>query len=72
MRRRQPATNTVVIESPPLPPVTHVEQTFVPYETSEYEQAVAWATDQMARKYPGQVGMLENFKSMIQQKLRSN
>jgi len=52
--------------------VIRTDQTFIPYEADSYARAYAWATEQLARKYPGSINLVEAQKSMIEQHLKAH
>ena len=47
------------------------ENHYVPYETDEFARAHQWASENVARKYPGAVEMLTRLDSLIRQKLNA-
>lgn len=64
-RRQRP----VAVDSPP-PPQQVVHQThYVPYEQDRFAAAHQWASEQVARKFPGSVEMLSTLESLIKQQM---
>jgi hypothetical protein len=63
------ATRTIAIESPPLPQRTVPETHYVPYERDEFARAHQWASEQLARKFPGSIEWLAGLESLIKQKI---
>lgn len=59
----------VAVDSPPPPQRIITETQFAAYEKDTYAQAHAWAQQQLARKYPGSVDLLETEKQLIKQYL---
>ncbi|WP_437226015.1 trypsin-like peptidase domain-containing protein [Planctomicrobium sp. SH661] len=59
----------VTVESPPPPQAIVRENQFVPYERDTYAEAFAWASAELARKYPGSVSTLETLRGLIDQYL---
>lgn len=58
---------TIVVDSPLPPQKTVIEQRYVPYETDEFQKSYHWASEQVARKYPGAVEILDTLNSLIAQ-----
>jgi len=70
----QPAKDVVrpiAVDSPPPPQRTVAETHFVSYETDSYSKAHHWASEQIARKYPGATEILQAQDSLIKQHLAS-
>jgi hypothetical protein len=59
--------NPVVVDSPPLPQRTVPETHYVPYEKDSFARAHQWASEQVARKYPGATEVLQAQDSLIKQ-----
>lgn len=59
----------VAIDSPPPPQQTVTERHYVPIERDSFRQAHGWASEQVARKYPGAIDYLTQLDSMINQYL---
>lgn len=57
----------ISIDAPPTPQYRAVDQRFVTVETDRYEQAHAYAAEQLARRYPASVTYIESMKSLINQ-----
>lgn len=66
-RPRPAEPRVVTIENPPPDQVHHTKTEYVTVETDRYQKAHALAREQLARKYPNAVGMLESLESMIGQ-----
>lgn len=67
--RSAPKNNLVAIESPPPPQRIVPETRYVSYEKDEFAKAHQWASEQLARKFPGSVEMLTSLDSLIRQQL---
>ncbi|MEQ8849088.1 serine protease [Botrimarina sp.] len=62
----------VAVDSPP-PPQRVVPQThYVSYENDQFALAHQWASEQLARKFPGSVELLTSLDSLIRQKLNGS
>lgn len=61
----------MAFESPPAG--TQVVETnhYVPYETSKFQNAYAWAASQVARKLPASVETLNTLESLIRQQMNA-
>ena len=59
----------IVVESPPPPQRTVPETHYVPFETDSFAKAHQWASEQVARKYPGATEVLQAQESLIKQHL---
>ena len=59
----------IAVDSPPPPQRTVAETHFVSYETDSYSKAHQWASEQIARKYPGAAEILQAQDSLIKQHL---
>lgn len=57
----------VSVDAPPTPQYRGVDQRFVSVESDRYEQAHAYAAEQLARRYPASVTYIESMKSLINQ-----
>lgn len=71
-RTSEPATRTVIVDSPPPPQRVVPETHFVSYERDDFARAHQWATEQLARKFPGSVEMLTSLDSLIRQQLNGS
>lgn len=66
------ASRPVAVDTPP-PPQRVVPQThYVSYENDAFAQAHQWASEQLARKFPGSVELLTGLDSLIRQKLNAD
>jgi hypothetical protein len=59
----------VAIDSPPAPQQTVPETHFVPVQRDDFARAHQWASEHVARKYPGATEMLSTLDSLIKQQL---
>jgi hypothetical protein len=59
----------VAVDSPPLPQQTVPETHFVPVQRDDFARAHQWASEHVARKYPGATEMLSTLDSLIKQQL---
>ncbi len=59
----------IAIDTPPLPQRTVPETHYVPYEKDSFAKAHQWASEQVARKYPGATEVLQAQDSLIKQHL---
>lgn len=59
----------VAIDTPPSPQRTVSETHFVPVEKDSFARAHRWASEQVARKYPGATEVLSTLDSLIRQQL---
>ncbi|QDV80727.1 trypsin-like peptidase domain-containing protein [Botrimarina mediterranea] len=59
----------VAIDSPPPPQRVVPETHYVSYERDDYARAHQWASEQLARKFPGSVELLTSLDSLIRQQL---
>lgn len=66
-----PGSQPVAVDTPPLPQRTVPETHYVPYENDAFAKAHQWASEQVARKYPGAVEMLSTLDSLIKQQLNA-
>jgi hypothetical protein len=57
----------IIIDSPPPAQRTVTETHFVPYEKDSFAKAHQWASEQVARKYPGATEVLQAQESLIKQ-----
>ncbi len=62
----------VAIESPPHDPQVIETNRYVPYETSHFQNAYAWAASQVARKVPASVETLSMLDSLIRQQMNAS
>ena len=61
----------MAVDTPPITSPTPPETHYVPYETTEFPSAYQWASEQVARKFPGAVDTLAALDSLIKQQLKS-
>jgi hypothetical protein len=66
-----PTPSTVIHDSPLLPQAIVPETRFAAYERDSHAEAFAWASAEIARKYPGAVSTLESIQGLINQYLAS-
>jgi len=59
----------VAVDTPPPPQRVVPETHYVSYEKDDYALAHQWASEQLARKFPGSVELLTSLDSLIRQKL---
>jgi hypothetical protein len=57
----------VAVDSPPPPQRTVPETHYVPFEKDSYAKAHQWASEHVARKYPGATEVLQTQDSLIKQ-----
>jgi hypothetical protein len=57
----------IAVDSPPLPQRTVPETHYVPFEIDSFSKAHQWASEQVARKYPGATEVLQAQDSLIKQ-----
>jgi hypothetical protein len=57
----------IPVDTPPAPQRTVPETHFVPVEIDSFAKAHQWASEQVARKYPGATEMLQTQGSLIKQ-----
>ncbi|WP_442485891.1 hypothetical protein [Aeoliella sp. SH292] len=62
----------VAFETPPTSPQIVETNHYVPYETSKFQNAYAWAASQVARKLPASVETLHTLESLIKQQMNGN
>jgi hypothetical protein len=62
----------IAVDSPPLPQRSVTETHYVPYELDSFAKAHQWASEQIARKYPGAAEILQAQDSLIKQHLASH
>ena len=62
----------IAVDCPPPPQQVVPETHYVSYERDEFAKAHQWASEQIARKFPGAVEMLSNLDSLIRQQLNAN
>ena len=65
----QEVPRVVATDTPPLPGKTIATNHYVPYEVDGVSAAHEWANEQLARKYPGSISMIEAHKSLVNQYL---
>jgi hypothetical protein len=74
-RRSPPATaaerapEPIAVDSPPPPQRTVPETHYVPVEQDTFAKAHQWASEHVARKYPGATEILQALESLIKQYL---
>ena len=61
----------IAVDSPPPPQQVVPETHYVSYERDEYAKAHQWASEQLARKFPGSVEMLTSLDSLIRQRVNA-
>ena len=59
----------IAVDSPPPPQRTVPETHYVPFEKDSFAKAHQWASEQVARKYPGATEVLQAQDSLIKQHL---
>lgn len=59
----------IAIDTPPLPQRVVPETHYVPVERDDFARAHQWASEHVARKYPGATEMLTTLDSLIKQQL---
>ncbi len=64
-------THPIAVDSPPLPQRSVPETHYVPYETDSFAKAYQWASEQVARKYPGTLDVLTSLDSLIKQQINA-
>lgn len=64
-----PPPRAVAVDSPPPPQRVVPETHYVSYERDDYARAHQWASEQLARKFPGAVELLTSLDSLIRQHL---
>lgn len=62
----------VAVDTPPPPQRTVPETHYVPYERDEFARAFQWASEQVARKYPGSIETLTTLNSLIKQQVNAS
>lgn len=62
----------IAVDTPPPPQRTATETHYVPYETDGFARAHQWASEQVARKYPGSIDVLTTLDSLIKQQLNAD
>jgi hypothetical protein len=65
--RSPPVVAPITVDSPPPPQRAVPETHYVSYETDSFAKAHQWASEQVARKYPGAAEILQAQDSMIKQ-----
>ncbi len=70
--QREQRAVPVAFETPPTEPQVVETNTYVPYETSKFQNAYAWAASQVARKLPASVETLHTLESLIKQQMNGN
>jgi hypothetical protein len=66
-----PEPRPIAVDSPPLPQRTVPETHYVPVEKDSFAKAHQWASEHVARKYPGATEVLQTQDSLIKQYLAS-
>jgi hypothetical protein len=61
----------IAVDSPPPPQQTVPETHYVPVEQDSFAKAHQWASEHVARKYPGATEVLQTQDSLIKQFLAS-
>jgi hypothetical protein len=61
----------IAVDAAPTPQLVTTETHFVPFERDSFQQAHAWAKEQLVRKYPGSVSTVETLDSLISQHLEA-
>lgn len=76
LRRRSSGSQTVrqrerkvAVDTPPPPQQIVPETHYVSYEKDDFARAHQWASEQLARKFPGSVELLTSLDSLIRQQL---
>lgn len=59
----------VAVDTPPLPQQVVPETHYVSYQRDDFARAHQWASEQLARKFPGSVELLTSLDSLIRQQL---
>lgn len=59
----------IAIDTPPPPQRVERETHYVPYQADDFARAHQWASEQLARKFPGSVEWLASLDSLIKQQL---
>lgn len=62
----------IAVDTPPPPRYVAPETHYVPYENDRYARAHQWASEQVARKYPGAVDVLTTLDSLIKQQINGS
>jgi hypothetical protein len=65
--RLAPRDSPIAVDTPPPPQQTVPETHYVPYEKDSFARAHQWASEQVARKYPGAAEVLQAQDSLIKQ-----
>ena len=60
-------STAVAVDSPPPPQKTVTETHYVPVEQDSFAKAHQWASEHVARKYPGAAELLQTQESLIKQ-----
>ncbi|QDU86954.1 hypothetical protein Pla175_03080 [Pirellulimonas nuda] len=68
-QQTQSAPRPIAIDSPPPPQRTTHETHYVPIERDAFARAHQWASEQVARKFPGAVDVLTTLDSLIKQQM---
>jgi hypothetical protein len=63
----QTIARPIAVDSPPPPQRAVPETHYVSYETDSFSKAHQWASEQIARKYPGAAEILSAQESLIRQ-----
>jgi hypothetical protein len=70
-KQPEPA-RAIPVDSPPLPQHSVTETHYVPYELDSFARAHQWASEQIARKYPGAAEILQAQGSLIKQHMSAH
>ncbi|MCA9239985.1 MAG: hypothetical protein KDA37_07290 [Planctomycetales bacterium] len=65
----QQQARPIAVDTPPPPQHVARETHYVPYENDRFARAHQWASEQVARKYPGAVDVLTTLDSLIRQQI---
>jgi hypothetical protein len=67
-----PRPSPIAVDTPPPPQRMVPENHYVPYEKDSFAKAHQWASEQVARKYPGATEVLQAQDSLIKQHIAAN
>jgi hypothetical protein len=67
-----PASRPIAVDTPPPPQRTVPETHYVSVEKDSFAKAHQWASEQVARKYPGATEILQALDSLIKQHLSAH
>ena len=62
----------IAVDTPPPPQQVVPKTHYVPYENDRFAEAHQWASEQVARKFPGAVEVLSTLDSLINQQLNAD